>query len=177
MRTVDEARKAALCQLDKLLSEPPRLALIDSATEEYPAGWVFYYQSAAYVKSGDAQHALVGNAPLFVPREDSPPQFISYHRSVAESLDAFRYCGDANALPNAEVELLTWHEGADAAQAIRAIRDRSSLGVAMAKAAVDSCLSGKTIKVPTSNVSAARALQKELETQGFSGRVTYGGLK
>jgi len=144
--------------------------------EEYPAGWVFYYQSAEYVKSGDVQHALVGNAPLFVPRDDLPPQFISYHRSVGESLEAFCYCSDANALPNAEVELLTWRDGADAAQAIRAIRDRSSLGLAEAKAFVDSCLAGKTVRIPTSGVSVARALQKELETLGFSGRVTYGGL-
>jgi hypothetical protein len=175
MRTIGEARKAALVQLDKMSSFLPPLALIDSATAEYHVGWVFYYQSAEYVKSGDVRDSLVGNAPLFVPRDESPPQFLSYHRSVRESLDAYQSCGDANALPNAEVELSTWHEGANVGQAIRSIRDRSLLGLTKAKAAVDMCLSGTTIRIPTDNVLAARDLEKELKTLGFVGIVTYGG--
>ena len=43
-----------------------KLLILSNKTEEYEFGWVFYYNSAKYIESGDINHALGGNAPLIV---------------------------------------------------------------------------------------------------------------
>ena len=40
------------------------LQILHDYTEEYDFGWVFYYNSAKYIETGDYREALVGNAPL-----------------------------------------------------------------------------------------------------------------
>jgi len=89
------------------MSEVPAV-LVDSNTEEFDAGWVFYYQSAHYVVTKHPGDMLVGNAPIFVARNGASPVFISYHRPTSESVEAFVCRGNANAAPNPEVELLGW---------------------------------------------------------------------
>lgn len=44
-----------------------RLCITDVASHDF--GWVFSYQSEAYVRTGDPRHAIPGNAPLLVTRE------------------------------------------------------------------------------------------------------------
>jgi len=46
------------------------LLLLDHATMEGVAGWVFFYQSRAYIETGDFGQLLVGNAPIFISRVD-----------------------------------------------------------------------------------------------------------
>ena len=149
--------------------------LIDDKTQEFEAGWVYYYQSAQYIHSGDPQDGLLGNAPLFVPRNGAAPQVISYHRPPAESIAAFLYCGNANGKPNPEIELVGWTEGALKVSATQAIRGSSSLGLGAAKEAVDLCLSGRPAKVRTASVMAAHELVSKLSQLGFAAKVTYGG--
>jgi hypothetical protein len=171
MRTIEEAREAAVAHL--AVNEVP-VVLVDSNTEEFDAGWVFYYQSARYVMTQRLEDMLAGNAPIFVPRNGAPPDYISYHRPTSESVEAFVRCGNANAAPNPEVELLGWKEGALEVSAIQAIRECSSFGLAAAKEAVDSCLSGNPARVQTKNVAAARELASKLVGICFIARVTYG---
>src|SRR5689334_436209 len=123
MRTFEEARKTALAMLT------PHLALLDSGTEEFRVGWVFYYQSARFIETGDLVDSVGGNAPIFVPRNGAPATFISYHRATTESMEAFSYCGDANARINPEVEITGWLPGALKVSAIQAIRTSSDLGL------------------------------------------------
>ncbi len=149
--------------------------LIESNTEEFDAGWVFYYQSVRYLKTGDFQEMLIGNAPLFVPRSDASPQFISYHRPTSVSIDAFKYSGNANAAVNAEIELVGWSPGAAKVSAVQAIRSHSSLGLADAKAAVDRCLSKSSAKIQTTSVAAAHELVVKLSELRFAAKVTYDG--
>jgi len=47
-----------------------QLVLVETATIERPFGWVFCYNSKKYLETGDDRHALLGNAPLIVDRED-----------------------------------------------------------------------------------------------------------
>jgi hypothetical protein len=149
--------------------------LLDSRTEEFGGGWVFYYQSARYLQSQEVGDSLLGNAPLFVARNGAEPTHISYHRPTAESVEAFLSCGDPNANANAQVELKGWEKGALAVSAIQAIRGHSSLGLAAAKHAVDKCLAGEVVRVDTPSVAAARELALELQRFHFSAKVTYGG--
>ncbi len=43
--------------------------LLDEHTLEEPFGWVFFYQSAAYLRSGETSDRLAGNSPLVVLRD------------------------------------------------------------------------------------------------------------
>jgi hypothetical protein len=174
MRTTEQAREAAIAQIAARDVGELEPLLIESSIEEFAAGWVYYYQSARYLQTRDPQDSLVGNAPLFVPRNGAPPAFISYHRPTAESLEAFAFCGDVNAEPNAEIELQGWEVGALKVSATQAIREFSSLGLAAAHKAIDECLSGKVVRVSTGGVAAARALASKLVCLKFIARVTYG---
>ncbi len=175
MRTIEQAREVAVATLAASGFREAGLVLIDARTEHFEAGWVYYYQSARHMETRELQDMLAGNAPLFVPRNGEMPQFISYHRPAAESVDAFLCCGNANGQANAEVELLGWRPGALKGPAIDAIRECSSLGLGAAKDAVDGCLSGSAARVQTTSVAAARALVSMLAQLGFAARLTYGG--
>jgi len=173
MRTAQEARAEAIAKLTLSGAYAFSPVIIDAYTEEFEAGWIFHYQSRAFAEAGEPGAALVGNAPLFVPRDDGPPQFISYHRPAWESVEAFIYCGNASATPRAQVDLIGWREGAQKVSATKAIRTLSSLGLAAAHHAVDRCVSGEIVTVPTLDVAAARALAIQLENLGFIGKVAY----
>jgi hypothetical protein len=43
--------------------------LVIAHVAEYDFGWLFYYDSAAFVETGEISHALVGNAPYLVERD------------------------------------------------------------------------------------------------------------
>jgi hypothetical protein len=43
--------------------------LLDEHTLEEPFGWVFFYQSAAYIRSDETRDQLAGNSPLVVWRD------------------------------------------------------------------------------------------------------------
>lgn len=44
----------------------PRLVILDDLTIEKEWGWVFFYNSELYLKTGDVLDALAGNAPYIV---------------------------------------------------------------------------------------------------------------
>jgi ribosomal protein L7/L12 len=170
MRTLGQAREAAVAHLATM---KVCVVLLDSNTEEFDAGWVFYYQSAQYVLTQQIGDMLAGNAPIFVPRNGAPPHFISYLRPTSESVEAFVRCGDANAVQNPEVELLGYEAGALTVPVIRLIRDCSSLGLAAAKEAVEACLCGTPTRLQTTSAAAARELVAKLADFHFIARVTY----
>jgi len=174
MRNVEQARALAIERLVTGECAGFPAVLIDSRTEESAAGWVYHYQSAACLQSQESQDSLVGNAPLFVPRDGSAAVFISYHRPTSESVNAFLCCGDANAMPNAEVELSGWAAGALAVSAIKTICAFSSLGLFEAKTVVEACLAGEAPRVRTREVAAARELAAALNELHFVATVTYG---
>jgi hypothetical protein len=42
--------------------------ILKEHTMKRPYGWVFFYQSRAYIVSGDSKHMVGGNAPILVER-------------------------------------------------------------------------------------------------------------
>ena len=44
------------------------VVLLDEKTREEPFGWLFYYQSRAFIETGDIGSALAGNGPILVLR-------------------------------------------------------------------------------------------------------------
>lgn len=45
-----------------------KLRILSDQTEEHDFGWVFHYDSAEHIQTGDFRGGLVGNAPLIVDR-------------------------------------------------------------------------------------------------------------
>jgi len=41
-------------------------ALQPQLTEKAGDGWVFFYESRAFIRTGEVQHRLAGNGPIFV---------------------------------------------------------------------------------------------------------------
>lgn len=174
MRNSAKAREDAIAWLAANVFGDMELEIVESRTEEFPVGWVYYYQSALFLRTQQLEHSLIGNAPVFVPRNGASPMFISYHRPTSESMEAFAFCADANATPRAEIELKGWVKGARKISANKAIRAHSSLGLSDAHDAVGRCLAGQAVQIQTESVSAARELVSELAGFGFIAAVAYG---
>ena len=67
MISQDNAREKALATLHRLSKEGGiDLALIESSTRELPYGFAFFYQSRAFIETGDVFAAIGGNGPLVV---------------------------------------------------------------------------------------------------------------
>lgn len=67
--TKEDANRVALNYLTKLeqeVGEP--LGLVNTETLDKPFGWVFFYNSKAYLDTGDIGSMLGGNAPFIVNR-------------------------------------------------------------------------------------------------------------
>lgn len=106
-------------------------------------------------------------------RRELPSAFISYLRPVAESIEAFRACGDANAYQVAKVRFTGWLPGADRVEAIQLVHKLASLSLEAAKQAVDFCLASQNADIETSDVASASDLVARLSEIGFLSAVVY----
>jgi ribosomal protein L7/L12 len=149
------------------------LQMLRDMTEEFDVGWVFYYQSARYIETGSVLDCVAGNAPLFVARSDGRLFVVSHHRPLAESLIAYRACGDPSAQEIPEVSLHGWRKGALTVTAIQAIRQHTAMGIARAKSVVEACLANQPSMVSVPSVVEARALVAALDSAGFEAQVRY----
>lgn len=95
--TAEQAKEVAQRAIAKAGWEGSDAVVVDKHTQEFDVGWVFYYQSARFLQTGEFGFSLVGNAPFFVSRVGGYSAFISYLKPVVESIKAFRACGNANA--------------------------------------------------------------------------------
>ena len=171
--TAERAKEIAQHAITKAGWDGNDAIVVDEYTQEFDVGWVFYYQSARFLETGEFGFSLVGNAPFFVSRLDGYTAFISYLRPVVESIEAFRACGDANAYQVAKVRLTGWLPGAEKVQAIQLFRRFTSLTLEEAKRAVDCCLASQNADIETSDVVSARDLVARLAAIGFLSAVVY----
>lgn len=171
MRDFKNAKQIAQSTISEL--GEPEIVILDNSTREFEAGWVFYYQFQQFIGTNELGKLLFGNAPIFVPRLDLPPTYISYHRPIEESMTAFKRCGDANGGKVPAVSISTWEVGASRVGAINAIRSHSTLGLADAKLAVDKCLNGGESTVTTKSIDDADELVRKLAEFGFHGYGMY----
>lgn len=69
MLTREKAREAIESKInepDPYWQDKPKLLVVDDQTIEKEWGWVFFYNSIDYLKSGEITDALAGNAPYIV---------------------------------------------------------------------------------------------------------------
>ena len=64
-------------------------AILSQETLKRPYGWVFFYQSRAYLASGNPIHQLAGNAPIIVDRCSSEIRVTGTGRPLQTYLDAY----------------------------------------------------------------------------------------
>lgn len=65
-----------------------------------PYGWIFFYQSSAFLKSGDYNDALAGNAPIIVDRLNGEIHVTGTGRPLDEYLAEYE-----SSLPKACLEM------------------------------------------------------------------------
>ncbi|SDL12420.1 YrhB domain-containing protein [Nonomuraea jiangxiensis] len=75
MLTESEARCVAEAEVARLrhdvrgyFAEDDDFVIVEM--EEYPIGWVYYYQSSRYLRTRRMSAALMGNAPVLIDRRD-----------------------------------------------------------------------------------------------------------
>ena len=72
--TNDLARAIA----EEMLDQTVRTEIADiviNKTLETDSCWVFFYNTRAYIETGSMSHALAGNAPVFVLKDDPSAWF------------------------------------------------------------------------------------------------------
>jgi hypothetical protein len=57
-------------QPDPYWPEKPRIVVLKEDTIEKDWGWVFFYESSAYLDTGDFSSKLAGNAPFIVNKDN-----------------------------------------------------------------------------------------------------------
>lgn len=83
--TKSEAYQIASKFLEQELCKAYPCQIIEEATKEIDEGWIFFYQTKAYLETGDPIKAFAGNAPIIVNRSDG-----SIHiTGTAYSLDKY----------------------------------------------------------------------------------------
>jgi Immunity protein 35 len=60
------------------------LVIAQDATIEKDFGWVFFYNSELYLRTGDERYLLAGNAPVIVDRDDGSVEWLGTARPVEE---------------------------------------------------------------------------------------------
>ena len=63
--------------------------ILDDATIVKPYVWIFFYQSKAYLDSGDFSELLAGNAPLIVDRSAGELRVTGTARPIDDYLAAY----------------------------------------------------------------------------------------
>lgn len=77
--------------------------LVITGAQEFTAGWVFFYNTEEFVRTGDIVHALGGNGPILVDRRDGT---VHVTGSTAFPPEAWieAYLRDHSAPPDARLE-------------------------------------------------------------------------
>ncbi|MGE0469705.1 MAG: YrhB domain-containing protein [Nitrospira sp.] len=90
MSQIDEAQAFQLAQarINQLaVASNDRFVIISDYTEEINEGWVFFYNSEDFVRSGNLSDALAGNGPILVTRQGviyELPAAIPWQKAVEE---------------------------------------------------------------------------------------------
>lgn len=67
--------------------------VVNDRTLERPYGWIFFYETRAYVDTGDELARAVGNAPLLVEKETGKVHVAGSERPIEEYLGVFERYG------------------------------------------------------------------------------------
>ena len=66
------------------------IVILDEETIEKPYGWIFFYQSRAFIETGDFSHFLVGNGPIVIERTDGSIHTLPSHKHPDEVIADYK---------------------------------------------------------------------------------------
>jgi hypothetical protein len=68
--TMNKAKSVALEHVARSIERAPReLVIVDELTQCRRIGWIFFYESRAYLETGDVARAIGGTGPVVVTHE------------------------------------------------------------------------------------------------------------
>ena len=92
MISFDEALRIANEQIASMPASVP-LVLLTEHTIERPCGWVFFYTSQRYRDTGESRHAVGGNGPFIVDRNDGSVHQLGTAYPPEQFIDAYETLG------------------------------------------------------------------------------------
>ncbi|MFN3253813.1 YrhB domain-containing protein [Roseibium album] len=173
----DEARAIAQKRIDtwnasnadfvaRLDVDLPVFVLFEAPLAEGDFGWVFGYQSEAFLKSGDPMESLAGNAPFLIARQTGKLLELGTAHSVETYVGNFKNFGHPHRFGGRTLQLDGFEKGADRLSAIKAIRNSIGCGLADAARKVELCFLGAR---PTINCrTRAHAIDLAYELNGMN---------
>lgn len=94
MLTLQEAQAVAMQFILGAKTKPRcSIAIIDARTIEREFGWVFFYDSTDYLRTGDRDKRLLGNAAVIVNRATATSVFTGTGYEVQDYIDAYEALG------------------------------------------------------------------------------------
>ena len=79
-----------------------KLVILDEHTIADDFGWVFFYESKAYLDTGNSSKALAGNGPLLVSRLDGSVHVTGTSRPIEFYIENFKRSGDPHSESNSQ---------------------------------------------------------------------------
>ena len=146
------------------------LILLEEPITSGNYGWVFMFQSRAFIETNDIRDALVGNAPILVDKNSGQIFTLGTAYEVEKYVNMYQCFGDPHAEPGPTIELLKWRMGAEKVAAVKEIRTHTQLGLKDAKEIVDACLEGQKPFVRCADSSTAEVLVRNLDAVGFEAK-------
>lgn len=163
----DEARALALDCLPKCSAE---IVVIDRLTIERPWGWVFFYNTRAFVETGELVHALVGNAPIFVERETGRVSTAGTACPLDVYLERFEATGDPHQQLGRVLNVDAVEPGAAPLAAAQQLHRELGLPLLAAKRGLEAVAQGACFEIRTPDPQAAANLCRSLSRFGYVAR-------
>jgi len=167
--TREEARRKAEDYLASVEKSSPglRLQILEDATMEFSHGWVFCYQSKAFLESGNPSDALAGNAPIIIDRRDGSLHETGTAGRLEDFIQNYEDTGNPHTEAIPALVISGWREGARKIDATRTINHSTNLGLAESKACVDNALDGISTTIEMDDFESATDLQSSLDSLGW----------
>lgn len=163
----EEARALAL-ECPPACSE--ELVVIDRATIERPWGRVFFYNTRAFVETGDLMHTLAGNAPIFVERETGRVSTAGTACPLDVYLERFETTGDPHQQLGRVISVDAAEPGASPLGAAKQLHEELGLPLLAAKRGLDAVAHGTRFEIRTPDPEAAAKLCRSLHSLGYVAR-------
>ena len=151
----------------RLNNARPPVTILSEATIEKEWGWVFFYDSTAYLEGEDEDGWLCGNAPYIVERETGQVHETGTADPIEFYIDNFEATGDPYGRPGNRFIIDSVEPGYDLMAATKLVHRQCAIGLMDAKQRLQSVVDGGSVKLQASDPQAARALCGQLCEVGF----------
>ena len=169
MINVEAARKIATAHVRGLGNEAKlELTLVEEPIASDHYGWVFGYNTTAYLETNSFSFALAGNAPLLVEKSTGILRSLGTAYPVEYYINNYIEFGDPHAEASRQIELFS-HDDQNIRpiEAIKLIRSECGIGLEKARIAFEDCVSDGSPILELENPDAAQQMVISLKTCGI----------